>query len=269
MADEKKKGFEWQVGIWDSISDLYIREIDKRFVPVIDGIIRRADPKRGDRVLDLGCGTGSVTLAAAGATAPEGIAVGVDISSEMLAAAKKRASDAGCSNIEFRQGRAEELPAEEGSFDAVLASLSLMYVIDRRTAAKEIARVLKTGGRFVAAVWSSADVCDIVRLQEAAGRFAPNPPVPGVGPGSLADPTEFLSHLRQANIQAVCESEVLGFEFADFETAWDVLAGVTTANLKPAVIDEAKQAVKDLMWQEPDRPMRFRNTTHFISGIAN
>ena len=117
--------------------------------------------------------------------------------------------------------------------DAVLASLSLMYVIDRAAAAREIARVLRPGGRFVAAVWGGPEEADIVLFQQTAGSFAPAPPVPGVGPGALADPAGFLAELERAGIKVSVESETTGFVFDDLLSAWDVLAGVTTARYLP------------------------------------
>ena len=65
-------------------------------------------------------------------------------------------------NVRFREGRAEAIPAEDGAVHVVLASLSLMYAVDRAAAAREIARVLRPGGRLVAAVWSGPEQCDIV-----------------------------------------------------------------------------------------------------------
>ena len=63
-----------------------------------------------------------------------------------------------------------------------------MYVVDRAAAAGEFARVLRTGGRLVGSVWTVREQCDLVRFQKIAGSFAASPPVPGVGPGALADP---------------------------------------------------------------------------------
>src|SRR6185369_417775 len=140
----------------------------------------------------------------------------VDISPEMLEIARQRIASTGLSNISFRQGRAEEIPVPSGQFDAVLASLSLMYVIDRNAAAREIARVLRPGGRLVAAVWGGPEEADIVLLQQTAGSFAPKPPVPGVGPGALADPSEFLAELERAGIRAGVETETTSFTFDDF-----------------------------------------------------
>jgi SAM-dependent methyltransferase len=192
--------------------------------------------------------------------------VGVDVSAEMLALAQQRIAARGLTNVAFREGRAEELPADDGSFDAVLASLSLMYVIDRVAAAREIARVLRPGGRLVGAVWAGPDRCDIVRFQQIAGSFAPPPPVPGVGPGALADPKPFLEQLAAAGVRARVDTETLGFDFEDFGSAWDVLAGVTTAQLAPERRQEAKAAVLTAMYPDGDGPRHFQNTTRFITG---
>jgi SAM-dependent methyltransferase len=141
-----------------------------------------------------------------------------------------------------------------------------MFVIDRAAAAREIARMLRPGGRFVAAVWAGPADCDIVRFQQTAGSFAPPLPVLGVGPGALADPTPFLTELADAGLHARVETEVLGFDFDDFESAWAILAAVTTAGLAPERGEEAKDAVRVLMWPGGEGPRHFRNTTHFIVG---
>ena len=266
--NKKDQGLEWQIGVWDRISELYAQEVDRRFVPVVEAVIARAALKPGERVLDLGTGTGSVAVHAAAVVGPDGSVIGNDIRCDMLLLAKRRVTDLGLKNVEFREGRAEAIPAEDSTFDAVLASLSLMYVVDRAAAAREIARVLRPGGRLVAAVWAAPEECDIVRLQQTAGSFAPTPPVPGVGPGALADTGAFLSQLSRAGIQAQVEQQQLGFDFDDFESAWEVLAGVTTAQLAREIQEEAKKAVRNLMWKGTDGPRHFRNTTQFIIGRA-
>src|SRR5688572_28348231 len=78
-------GLTWQTGVWDRISRLYREEIDPRFAPVVEGVVRRADLRPGDRALDLGTGTGAVAAQAALAVGPSGRVVAVDISPEMLA----------------------------------------------------------------------------------------------------------------------------------------------------------------------------------------
>jgi len=141
-----------------------------------------------------------------------------------------------------------------------------MYALERDKVAREITRVLKPGGRFAAAVWAGPQDCDIVLFQATAGSFAPAPPVKGVGPGALSDPFEFLAQLKEAGIDASVQSEITEFEFPDFELAWDVLAGVTTADLDSGTVAEAKAAVRDAMWTDPAQPRRFSNLTKFISG---
>jgi SAM-dependent methyltransferase len=265
--DNQDEGLKWQVEVWNRISPIYLREIDNRFTGVIEGIVRRAELQPGHQVLDLGTGTGTAAARAALAVAPGGAVTAIDISPEMLAIARDRIASMGLSNITFQEGRAEEIPAPSGQFDAVLASLSLMYVIDRNAAAREIARVLRPGGRLVAAVWGGPEEADIVLLQQTAGSFAPKPPVPGVGPGALADPSEFLAQLERAGIQARVETEVTGFLFADFSSAWDALAGVTAAQLATEQQEAAKAAVRAKMWTTGDGPRHFTNQTRFVIGI--
>ena len=255
----------WQVGVWDRISRLYWNEIDVRFSPVVDGVLARAELRPGERVIDLGAGTGALAAKAAAAVGPAGSVLALDVSPEMLALARGRAEHAAPA-FDVVEGSAEAIPAADASCDAILASLSLMYVVDRHAAAREIARVLDDGGRFVAAVWGAPDACDIVLFQQTAGAFAPPPPVAGVGPGALADARGFLDQLSRSGIEARVEVEVLEFGFDDFEAAWEVLAGVTTADLAPERRREAKGAVQAAMWPQPAEPRRFRNTTQFIVG---
>ena len=259
-------GLTWQIGVWDDMAEVYVREIDQRFGSIIDHLQRRADLRPGQRVLDLGTGTGSVALVCAPRVRPGGHVLGVDISPEMLGLARERASRAALTNLSFVDGRAEAIPADGSSQDTVLASLSLMYVIDRVAAAREIARVLKPGGRLVAAVWAGPERADIVRLQQMAGSFAPKPPVDGVGPGAMADPSPFLAQLADAGVDARVESEITEFAFDDFASAWAILAGVTAARIEPERLEPAQAAVRAEMWPEGDGPRRFRNETQFIIG---
>jgi SAM-dependent methyltransferase len=153
-----REGLAWQIGVWDRISQIYLREIDKRFEPVVEQLIARAALAPGQYVLDLGTGTGSVAIRAASVVGPSGQVSGVDLSPEMLALAQQRGAALGLTNCNFQDGRGEAIPATNRSFDVLLASLSLMYVVDRAAAAREIARVLRLGGRFVASVGGAGAV---------------------------------------------------------------------------------------------------------------
>ena len=266
QPSSEDKGLAWQIGVWDGMAQLYEREVDRRFTSVVEGVVQRAGLQAGEQVLDLGTGTGTVAIRAASLVGPAGHVTGVDISGEMLALARERAVALGLRNVTFREGRAEAIFGDSSCCDVLLASLSLMYVIDRAAAAREIARVLRPGGRFVAAVWAGPADCDIVWFQQTAGSFAPPSLVPGVGPGALADTKPFLTQLAEVGIHARVETEVLGFDFDDFESAWAILAGVTTAALAPERREEAKAAVRVLMWPSGGGPRHFRNMTQFIVG---
>ena len=81
----QEEGLAWQVGVWDRISQIYWSEIDRRLAPVVDTVLARADLQAGERVLDLGTGTGAVAEKAALAVEPGGHVLAIDISPEMLA----------------------------------------------------------------------------------------------------------------------------------------------------------------------------------------
>ncbi len=267
-ASMENEGLAWQIGVWNTISGIYVNQIDRRFRPVIDATVEKAVLVANESVLDLGAGTGAVAQQAAVAVGPRGRVVALDISPEMLAIACQRFTDLGLANATVREGRAESIPLDDDTVDCVLASLSMMYVIDRATAAREIARTLKPGGRFVASVWAGPEECDIVLFQQTAGRFAGPPPVSGVGPAALADARGFLGELEAAGIHAHVEKQELGFDFEDFASAWDALAGVTTAHLSADQQQEAKNAVMAAMYPDGDSPRHFRNVTQFIIGRA-
>ena len=268
-TDRDQAGFSWQIKIWDQMADLYLNENAPRIAPVADRAVAHADLTAGEQVLDLGTGTGTVIERVAPLVGASGAVMGTDISTKMLSTAQQQVNMWGFTNVTLREGRAEAIPAEDASFDAVIASLSLMYVIDRAAAAREMARVLRPGGRVVAAVWAGAEQNDLVRFQQIAGSFAATPPVTGVGPGVLADPSPFLEQLSEAGLESRVETETLGFEIDSFALAWDVFAGVTTATLSPERRQEAKDAVMREMWPNGDGPRHFRNVTHFIIGQKN
>jgi ubiquinone/menaquinone biosynthesis C-methylase UbiE len=266
---DQEAALAWQVGVWDRMSRLYWEEVDPRFAPVVDGVIARAELQPGQRVLDLGTGTGAVAAKAAPAVGGKGSVLAIDPSAEMVALARRRARQPGMVAFQVEVGAAEAIPSGSESFDAVLASLSLMYAVDRAAAAREIARVLRPRGRLVAAAWGGPEVSDIVLFQQTAGAFAPSPPVPEVGPGALADGRQFLEELSRSGIEADLETEVIEFGFEYFDAAWEVLAGVTTADLPSERQQEAKAAVQAAMWSEPHQPRRFRNSVQFIIGTRS
>lgn len=253
---------EWQQDVWDQMSLHYEQEIDPRLAPVVDGVIRRAAPQAGMTAIDLGCGTGAVTLklAIGGARVRA-----IDISEKMLEITAARAARAGF-DVRVEYGRAEHIPALDASCDILTASLCLMFVADKAAAAREIARVLKPGGRFVVAAWGPPQRCDIVQFQRILGQHAPEVPVQGVGPGSLADPTPFMHVLKQSGVTASFEEEVVTWQHPNLQHAWEVLANVTASRMSADEKQAALAELKAKMWKDPSAPRTFHNATVFITG---
>ncbi len=105
--------------------------------------------KPGERVLDLGSGGGIDAFLAAREVGPSGRVIGVDMTPDMIERARRNAERAGLSNVEFREGRLEALPLDDASVDAVTSNCVINLVPDKRAVFREIARVLRPGGRLV------------------------------------------------------------------------------------------------------------------------
>lgn len=110
-----------------------------------------ADLKPGESVLDIGCGTGTLAIAAKQRVGPTGRVYGVDASREMLARATRKATKAGA-EVVFQTGLVERLPFPDGQFEAVLSTVMLHHLgrKARQQCADEVRRVLKPGGRVLA-----------------------------------------------------------------------------------------------------------------------
>jgi arsenite methyltransferase len=108
-----------------------------------------ADVQAGETVLDLGSGAGFDAFLAARAIGPTGRVIGVDMTDEMLARARANAERSGITNVEFRKGHIEDLPVENDSVDVVLSNCVINLVPDKAAVYREVARVLRPGGRMV------------------------------------------------------------------------------------------------------------------------
>ena len=120
-------------------------------------------PGPGERVVDVGSGAGTDALIAAKAVGSDGAVVGVDMNEAMLTRARDAATEAGLGDVEFREGLVEQLPVPDGWADLVISNGVLNLVPDKAAAYREIARVLRPGGRL-----QIGDICVREAVPEAA-----------------------------------------------------------------------------------------------------
>ena len=106
-----------------------------------------AELREGETVLDLGSGGGIDVLLSATRVGPTGRAIGLDMTDEMLQLARDNAAKAGARNVEFLQGLIEDVPLPDGSVDVVISNCVINLSTDKPAVIREIARVLRPGGR--------------------------------------------------------------------------------------------------------------------------
>jgi enediyne biosynthesis protein CalE5 len=205
---------------WDEHADF----VDRRSRALTDKLLDLADPRPGERVLELACGPGGLGLAAAERVGEGGAAVLSDVASEMTAIAARRAADLGLDNVTTAVLDIEHIDQPDASYDVVLCREGLMFALDPGQAAREIRRVLRPGGRVALAVWGPRErnpwlgtVLDSVSAQTGA----PVPP-PGIpGPFALEDAAKLSALLEDAGLRDVTVSEVsVPLEVASFDEWW-------------------------------------------------
>jgi SAM-dependent methyltransferase len=173
-------------------------------LPFADLVVAEAAPRPGDRVLDLGCGTGNVSAVAV-ATGAE--VVGIDPSERLVGVARERVPDA-----ELLVGSAEDLPFEDASFDVVISLFAVIFTPDPERAMAEIVRVLKPGGRALITSWVPAGPIDagIGTFVRAAAALSPKPPAKRFAWGD-ADEVRALAerHGAQADVRVESRTNVI------------------------------------------------------------
>ena len=149
----------------------------------------------GETVLDLGSGAGADVLISARRVAPNGRAIGLDMTDEMLALARANAAEAGVDNVEFVKGYVEAVPLANESVDVVISNCVINLSADKPQVLREAARVLRRGGRFaVSDVIADPDMDDATRADVAAWT--------GCVAGALTE-EEFRSQLSAAGFDAI------------------------------------------------------------------
>jgi SAM-dependent methyltransferase len=193
-----------QLRAWDGDEGAYwaahADHFDQSALPYHGRLLASAAISATERVLDVGCGTGQTTVLAARA-ATDGSALGVDLSSQMLAYARRRAADEGIDNASFEQADAQIHPFETASFDVAISNTGATFFGDLVAGLTNIGEALRPGGRLVLLTWQALPNNEWVREFTgalAAGRDIPAPPPDAPSPFALSDPDRVRSILTSA-----------------------------------------------------------------------
>jgi SAM-dependent methyltransferase len=232
---------------WQGIPTLYHQAFGNLTVQVIEPLLDAVDARPGTNLLDIACGPGYVAASAAkrGATV-----IGIDFSSAMVAEARR------CyPNIEFSEGDAEQLPFDDGLFDAAAMNFGILHLARPERALTEARRVLRTGGKFAFTVWSKPEETTGfgITLRAVATHGELNVDLPEGPPFfRFSDPDECVGSLLAAGFESP--------KIAKLPQIWRLPAGdglfeamrdstVRTAGLiraqKPAALEHIRSAIRD------------------------
>jgi SAM-dependent methyltransferase len=228
---------------WSELIDSAAGGVSRRLVEL-------ANVKPGSRVLDVAAGYGEPSLTAAEAAGPDGSVVATDISPEMLAFGRERASAAGLENIEFVESDAAGLEFPEGSFDAAISRWGIIFEPDGEGAAGRVRGFLKPGGRMAISSWGPPERVPFlgIPMKTAMARLDVPPPPPGT-PGPLSRPTpEAIGGLLEGGgfSDIDVEETIVTFEWPsaeEFTTFVREIAPPITAMIDPHPAD-----VQDATW---------------------
>lgn len=146
---------------WNETAKYWIQHSDTirtMFAPLTEALIEHANINEGHHVLDVAGGAGEPGLSIAERVGPNGLVTCTDAVAEMVEAARDKATRRGLTNVQFRQCTADSLPFPDGSFDATVCRLGIMFVPDPIAAVREMLRVTKAGGKVALAVWHKSEI---------------------------------------------------------------------------------------------------------------
>jgi SAM-dependent methyltransferase len=223
-----------QLDAWDGDEGRYwathAEYFDRAMANYHQRLLEAATLRTTDQILDIGCGTGQATRDAARAAAA-GSALGVDLSSQMVDVARRRAVAEGLANARFEQADAQVHPFDTAHFDRAISRAGAMFFGDPVVAFANIHRALRPGARLVLLTWQPLvrnEWIGAFMAAFAAGRDLPAPPPEAPGPFSLADPERVRSVLGQAGFDNISLEGVAGQTWFgnDADDAFGFVAGM-------------------------------------------
>jgi SAM-dependent methyltransferase len=164
---------------WDRAGRVWVEHqalLDRLMAPIAEVVVEAAGLANGEAALDVGCGSGATTFAAAWRTGPTGRAVGVDISPALVELARRRAGEDGLEGVEFLLADAQTY-AFKAEFDAIVSRFGVMFFSDPAAAFANLRTALKPGGRLAFAAWRAPEENPLALVPlQAAAPFLPQVP---------------------------------------------------------------------------------------------
>lgn len=222
---------------------------ERHFVPAIAAplaheLVEVARLRRGERVLDVACGTGIVARLAAEQVGSDGYVAGVDVNPGMLDVARSATLEA---EIEWREGNAEVLPVADRSVDVVLCQMGLQFVEQKAAALREMHRVLIPGGRVLVNVPGPTPVPFVILEQALARHLGPEAAAFVRVVFSLHDPAELRNLIESAGFDdVVARSTATNLPLppaADF--LWQYVYSTPLAGLAGQLDDDRRAALEE------------------------
>jgi SAM-dependent methyltransferase len=240
-------------------------EDEEKQVPTYEEAIRRIGVAPGERVLDIGCGTGVfLRLVADHGAKP----FGLDASEALLEIAHERVPEA-----DLQVGEMEQLPYDADSFDLVTGFNAFFFAADMVAAFREARRVAKPGASVVIQVWGRPERCDLEAQKQVARRYAPSPPPDAPPPPQLWEPGVLEGLASEAGLTPESAFDTsYAFEYADEETVARLLtAPMGLAELagparEPALRRDIIEALA--AYRLPDGSYRLNNEFHYLIARA-
>jgi SAM-dependent methyltransferase len=239
-------------------------------------LLTLAGIRRGQRVLDLACGTGNAALVER--VGSEGYVLGLDLTPAMVQIGQGWVQQHDLRNVEFRVIESElELTVPAASFDVATCSFGLMYMPDPVGALRAVHQALKPGGRAAVSTWAASQRCPFLAIPlQVASRHIDHPALDPTAPGPLAlSAPEVLERIftaaRFIEVTIVAVEVLTAWESPD--AYWDFIAaaGWPLAMILPSLSEAVHQAIRDdvlttLGAMFPRQAVRFTNETLVAAG---